>query len=254
MGHSTSQDAVVLVGACWNRRVDRVPCGRSLSYIGLMSCLPPTARLFAVMALLSVALTSCSPSFDYRRTRFQCDETLPCPRGLPCVGNVCGGSAVDASTAAVDATAIDASVDASASLCPTGCEFDPDVEICACPQLRTWGQARDACDLDGLVLLRIPNAEIEADAKALLARRNDGSAWLGGTDAELEGTWRWLEGDIFWLGAAAGGPPQGAFAAFLAEEPNDSGGNEDCIGATSGGWNDVPCSTLLPSFCVQAAP
>jgi hypothetical protein len=71
-----------------------------------------------------------------------------------------------------------------------------------------------------------------------------GGTWIGGSDATVEGEWRWIAGPeagtMFWLGAAAGSSQNGLYANWSGGEPNNSGGNEDGIELrTNGSWNDT---------------
>ena len=81
-----------------------------------------------------------------------------------------------------------------------------------------------------------------------------GAGWIGASDASVEGRWEWVtgpEGIIpFWQGNGSGGPINGEYANWNdvggANEPNDSGGNEDYghitynLGpGTVGKWNDL---------------
>ena len=67
-------------------------------------------------------------------------------------------------------------------------------------------------------------------------------AWLGGTDATVEGEWRWQsagsDGDSFWIGTASGHASNGAYTNFRGVEPNDSGGEDYLVMFSDGGWND----------------
>jgi hypothetical protein len=70
--------------------------------------------------------------------------------------------------------------------------------------------------------------------------------WLGGTDAAIEGMWRWVDGGKFTLisedkrTAIARG-----YNNWAQSEPNDSGSVEDCaVMTTSDNWNDLPCGVV----------
>ncbi len=66
--------------------------------------------------------------------------------------------------------------------------------------------------------------------------------WIGLTDKETEGTFLWVNGES----------PTTTF--WYTNEPNNAGGNEDCVGLLTSGekagtWNDFPCSTELAFVC-----
>ena len=66
------------------------------------------------------------------------------------------------------------------------------------------------------------------------------SYWIGLTDRDEEGTWKWGDGEPIGYDAWNGG------------EPNDYGKGEDCAHAfegTFGKWNDLPCDAELPYLC-----
>lgn len=68
--------------------------------------------------------------------------------------------------------------------------------------------------------------------------------WVNGSDAAVEGEWRYSSGpnagELFYLGAASGSAQNGHYENFGGSEPNNSGGNEDAIEMNTGGvWNDT---------------
>jgi YVTN family beta-propeller protein len=97
------------------------------------------------------------------------------------------------------------------------------------------------------------------------------NAWLGGTDQQGEGEWRWATGPEagtqFWQGNSAGTPVGGAYTNWASGEPNDVNGGEDHLWMyssfsaphTVGQWNDdedaadgyVVEYSALPAPCVQ---
>jgi hypothetical protein len=75
--------------------------------------------------------------------------------------------------------------------------------------------------------------------------RRSPATWLGLTRAvDGQNQWRWEPGALL-VGAATWNPG----------EPNDSGGNEDCVevGGMTGGWNDLACNQTRRALCERPA-
>ena len=62
-------------------------------------------------------------------------------------------------------------------------------------------------------------------------------AWLGGTDAALDGTYTWDTGESF------------VYSAWAPGEPNNVGGDEDCLELRTGSWNDQSCGSPRGYVC-----
>ncbi|XP_052441464.1 uncharacterized protein LOC127981504 [Carassius gibelio] len=64
--------------------------------------------------------------------------------------------------------------------------------------------------------------------------------WIGLTDVEEEGRWKWVDGSTLTSGFWASG------------EPNNQGTDEDCANTRSSGWFDSPCDSSLKWICEKS--
>jgi len=86
-----------------------------------------------------------------------------------------------------------------------------------------------------------------ADEAQITGEQSAGAGWIGGSDADEEGVWKWMTGPeagtTFWIGGIVGASPN--FAFWNAGEPNNLN-NEDYAHVTDptvgipGSWNDLP--------------
>ncbi|XP_034149728.1 C-type lectin domain family 4 member E-like [Esox lucius] len=103
---------------------------------------------------------------------------------------------------------------------------------------KTWTDSRQDC-LDRGGDLVIINSREEQEFITRLGYK----VWIGLTDRDVEGTWRWVNGSPL------------TTSYWINEEPNDAGGTEDCaeIRMTEsepfGAWNDAPCQIPKRWIC-----
>jgi hypothetical protein len=111
---------------------------------------------------------------------------------------------------------------------------------------RDWEGAKKACETSGGKLAAPPN---DTDSKAIFEALKLPSAipshqphegvWIGLTDEETEGAFKWVTG-----------APLG-FSNWLPGQPDDAKSAQDCVTLTlgDGRWNDAECGTPLPYLC-----
>jgi hypothetical protein len=174
----------------------------------------------AVAACFSPTYPEGSPCTDY------------CPGDLSCVNGRCsrgGGAEIDAG--------IDAGTDALA--CPAGYVLNARTGSFYRVVGTTATQAAAVADCadDGMgTYLAIPDDLAESNELDRLAT-ND--AWLGITDAAVEGTWLTVRGAAQTFFRWDPGPPL---------QP-DGGDLEDCAFVRNASWADVDCALAKPYIC-----
>uniref|UniRef100_A0A671NVT0 Si:ch73-343l4.8 n=1 Tax=Sinocyclocheilus anshuiensis TaxID=1608454 RepID=A0A671NVT0_9TELE len=103
-------------------------------------------------------------------------------------------------------------------------------------ELKSWSDSRQYCRDRGADLV-IVNTE-EKFISSLVKE----SVWIGLSDTEKEGNMKWVDNS----------PLKQGF--WESNEPNDAGGNEDCIElnpakSVLNNWNDIPCSATRKWIC-----
>ncbi len=113
----------------------------------------------------------------------------------------------------------------------------------------TWIEARDAAAQQTYFGLQGYLATLTSQEESQLAgEQSAGTGWIGGSDAETEGVWKWVTGPeagtVFWQGNVNGSAPNEAFSFWNTNEPNNAG-DEDYAHITDpsigilGAWNDL---------------
>ncbi|MFV8268560.1 T9SS type B sorting domain-containing protein [Flavobacterium sp. GT2N3] len=114
----------------------------------------------------------------------------------------------------------------------------------------SWTAAKAAAENSTYFGLQGYLATITAQDEAqLCGAQANGNGWIGGSDAETEGLWKWVTGPdidrvVFWNGGANGTSP--TYSNWNNGEPNNSNGVEHYahvkapdVPGTPGSWNDL---------------
>ncbi|MBC7847347.1 MAG: T9SS type B sorting domain-containing protein [Flavobacterium sp.] len=126
----------------------------------------------------------------------------------------------------------------------------------------TWANAKTAAETSTYYGLKGYLATLLTLEEAKLSgEQASGAGWIGGSDAAVEGEWRWVTGPeagtIFWNGLGNGSTPNFAYWNTWNGEPNQNG-NEDYAHITApgigipGSWNDLSnTGSLTPGNAFQ---
>uniref|UniRef100_A0A8C2CXF6 C-type lectin domain-containing protein n=1 Tax=Cyprinus carpio TaxID=7962 RepID=A0A8C2CXF6_CYPCA len=98
-------------------------------------------------------------------------------------------------------------------------------------EMKNWTESRRYCRERGADLIIINNRGEEVSERLCV------SVWIGLTDSDEEGRWKWVDGSTLTSGFWTSGEPN----SYMGLE-------EDCVVA-SYGWNDCPCNGAFRWIC-----
>ncbi|XP_039369797.1 F-box/LRR-repeat protein 12 isoform X3 [Mauremys reevesii] len=106
----------------------------------------------------------------------------------------------------------------------------------------SWQGAKVLCEEEHS---RLAIVNSRAQQNFIMYRTRNQRFWIGLSDENSEGEWKWIDGSDSTTG----------FTYWKEGEPNNSGQNEDCAHVwTYGEWNDVHCTYECYYICEKPAP
>ncbi|XP_067460383.1 CD209 antigen-like protein C isoform X2 [Thunnus thynnus] len=108
----------------------------------------------------------------------------------------------------------------------------------------SWSRGRQDCREKGADLVVIDSTEEQTFLSTFTEVET--WSWIGLTDKDKEGTWKWIDGTPLTL-------------SYWERNQPDNGngdpqwGEEDCVHIRSGNWNDLSCDASLPWICEKNA-
>ena len=101
-----------------------------------------------------------------------------------------------------------------------------------------WRKAKEYCEGQGGHLATVSNRSENDFLKEFIAKGDKNSYWLGGTDEEVEGEWKWITGEKF------------LFTDWYGDNPNNTGGTEHYLEIRKNydnKWNDDSIDKYIAS-------
>jgi hypothetical protein len=147
------------------------------------------------------------------------------------------------------------------TVCPPGCHPDPDWLVqgvsryLICSTALTWNDARNVCRAHGFDLASVDDYAEDTELWSHGQIELEGRAFhLGGTDADHEGFWRWVDsGTELWRGDSNGTDLPDIWANWQEGSPDDAFENEDCLSMSQNAmfpaWSDGSCAIRAPFIC-----
>ena len=105
----------------------------------------------------------------------------------------------------------------------------------------SWADAEEYCRKQGGHLASITSKETNDNISALLNTKDHSSMWIGGTDQEEEGVWKWSDCTPW------------SFEAWMEDTPWNRPEAQDCLEffRNEGVWGDDDCTMKNYFLCSQ---
>uniref|UniRef100_A0A3B4DCZ5 C-type lectin domain-containing protein n=1 Tax=Pygocentrus nattereri TaxID=42514 RepID=A0A3B4DCZ5_PYGNA len=110
---------------------------------------------------------------------------------------------------------------------------------------KSWSESRKFCTERGADLVIINSRE---EQEFISKAFGSSEAWIGLTDTEKEGVWKWVDNSTLTTNSALN------VGFWKSGEPNSNVGDEDCVATGEGSdpvgnWADYPCNHQFVWVC-----
>ncbi|XP_035693313.1 proprotein convertase subtilisin/kexin type 9-like [Branchiostoma floridae] len=129
--------------------------------------------------------------------------------------------------------------------CPAGYQLFGDACYKAFDEAKNYSTAEAACATDGGIVAEPRNPAVNDFLSKIKTSLNPfAKFWLGLTDREKEGTWRWNDGEEL---------DGNSFTNWADGEPNQAGNEYCAVVEADSKWNDVSCRLSYRFICQRPA-
>uniref|UniRef100_UPI0037E8658C ladderlectin-like n=1 Tax=Semicossyphus pulcher TaxID=241346 RepID=UPI0037E8658C len=128
------------------------------------------------------------------------------------------------------------------SSCPCGWTEYRDRCFLYVSEIMSWPMAEKNCESMRANLASVRSFDEYLAIQRLTAWNGYKNTWIGGSDAQQERLWFWIDGTPFTYGSWCSGQPDNQFGKQHCLQMNF--GSKKC-------WDDVTCNVRLPSVCAK---
>uniref|UniRef100_A0A667ZLF7 C-type lectin domain-containing protein n=1 Tax=Myripristis murdjan TaxID=586833 RepID=A0A667ZLF7_9TELE len=129
-------------------------------------------------------------------------------------------------------------------ICPDGWTYFSSSCYFMSSESKSWDESRKDCQGRGADLVIINSREENVRGLEISSHIKAEQIWIGLSDQETEGEWKWMDGSSL------------SYRSWAKGQPDDAPGGEDCgeVRPERDGWNDLFCTHSQQWVCEKKTP